>query len=159
MKVDVQSRVSSALPAPDVRRLIGRVRRALPKESRVQSPKLVLRSEALLRRVASRVELSVLFCGDARMRRLNRDFRRQDRTTDVLAFPAAEGALLGDIVVSVPYAARQARRRGQSRSREIERLLLHGYLHLLGYDHETDTGEMEAIEAALCTRLGLAGER
>jgi probable rRNA maturation factor len=92
------------------------------------------------------------------MRRLNRDFRRKDKTTDVLAFPAAEGALLGDIVVSVPYAARQARRRGEPRAREIERLLVHGYLHLLGFDHETDTGEMEALEAALRKRLGLAGK-
>ena len=100
----------------------------------------------------------MLFCGDARMRRLNRDFRRQDRTTDVLAFPAAGGALLGDIVVSVPYAARQARKRGEPRAREIERLLVHGYLHLLGYDHETDTGEMEALEGALRGRLGLAGK-
>jgi probable rRNA maturation factor len=145
MNVDVQSRVSSSLPAADVRRLINRVRRSLPKESKVQSPK-------------SKVELSVLFCGDARMRRLNRDFRRKDRTTDVLAFPAAEGALLGDIVVSVPYAARQARRRGEPRAREIERLLVHGYLHLLGFDHETDTGEMEALEAALRKRLGLVGK-
>jgi probable rRNA maturation factor len=92
------------------------------------------------------------------MRRLNRDFRRQDKTTDVLAFPAAEGALLGDIVVSVPYAVRQARRRGETRAREIERLLVHGYLHLLGFDHETDTGEMEELEAALRRRLGLAGK-
>ena len=74
----------------------------------------------------------------------------------MLAFPASEGSLLGDIVVSVPYAARQARRRGQPRSREIERLLVHGYLHLLGYDHETDAGEMERLEAALRKRLGLA---
>ena len=74
----------------------------------------------------------------------------------MLAFPASEGSLLGDIVVSVPYAARQARRRGEPRSREIERLLVHGYLHLLGYDHETDTGEMEALEGALRKRLGLA---
>lgn len=145
MNVDVQSRVSSAPSASEVRSLIGRVRRALPKESSIRSPK-------------SKMELSVLFCGDARMRRLNRDFRRQDRTTDVLAFPAAEGALLGDIVVSVPYAAREARRRGEPRAREIERLLVHGYLHLLGFDHETDAGEMEALEAALRKRLGLAGK-
>lgn len=91
------------------------------------------------------------------MRRLNRDFRRQDRTTDVLAFSAGEGELLGDIVVSVPYAARQARRHGESPSREIERLLLHGYLHLLGYDHETDDGEMDKLEAATRRRLGLSG--
>jgi probable rRNA maturation factor len=145
MNVDVQSRVSSAPPASDVRRLIERVRRSLSKVSKVQSPK-------------SKGELSVLFCGDSRMRRLNREFRRQDRTTDVLAFPAAAGALLGDIVVSVPYAARQARKRGEPSAREIERLLVHGYLHLLGFDHETDAGEMEALEAALRQRLGIAGK-
>lgn len=145
MNVDVQSRVVNAPSALGVRRLIERVRRLMPRESKVQSRR-------------SKVELSVLFCGDARMRRLNRQFRRQDKTTDVLAFPAASGALLGDIVVSVPYAARQARRRGESRSREIERLLVHGYLHLLGFDHETDTGQMDALETALRKRLGLAGK-
>ncbi|MGH9365343.1 MAG: rRNA maturation RNase YbeY [Thermoanaerobaculia bacterium] len=142
MIVDVQSRVSSAPRAPHVRRLIGRVRRAL-KASTVRSPE-------------SRVELSVLFCGDARMRRLNRVYRGKDKTTDVLAFPAGAGALLGDIVVSVPYASRQARRRGDRPSREIERLLLHGYLHLLGYDHELDGGEMDALEALARRRLGLS---
>ncbi len=98
----------------------------------------------------------MLFCGDARMRRLNRDYRGKDRSTDVLAFPAAGGPLLGDIVVSVPYASRQARRRGEPASREIDRLLVHGFLHLLGYDHETDLGEMEALESRVRLRLGIA---
>jgi probable rRNA maturation factor len=141
--VDVQSRVSSSPSASDVRRFISRVRRSLTKSSRVQGSK-------------SKAELSVLFCGDARMRRLNRVYRGKDRSTDVLAFPAGSGALLGDIVVSVPYASRQARRRGERPSREIDRLLLHGYLHLLGYDHETDTGEMDALEALARLRLGLS---
>lgn len=90
------------------------------------------------------------------MRALNRRFRGKDTPTDVLSFPAGQGELLGDIVVSVPYAARQARRRGERTQREIDRLLLHGYLHLLGYDHETDGGEMDALEAKLKRRLGLA---
>ena len=60
---------------------------------------------------------------------------------------AVAAGFLGDIVISIPYAARQARSRGESRTREIDRLLVHGYLHLLGYDHETDDGEMEALEA------------
>ena len=141
--MEVQSRVSSSPSALGVRRFISRVRRSLSRESRVQSPK-------------SKVELSVLFCGDARMRRLNRVYRGKDRATDVLAFPAGSGALLGDIVVSVPYASRQARRCGERPSREIDRLLLHGYLHLLGYDHETDTGEMDALEARARLRLGLS---
>ena len=104
-------------------------------------------------------EVSVLFCGDARMRGLNRRYRGMDRSTDVLAFaPDArpDRSFLGDIVVSVPYAVRQARLRGESASREMDRLLVHGFLHLLGYDHETDNGEMEALEARVRKRLGIA---
>ena len=100
----------------------------------------------------------MLFCGDARMRALNRRYRRKDRSTDVLAFPAGTNGFLGDVVISVPYASRQARRRGEPASREIDRLLVHGLLHLCGYDHETDSGEMNALEASLRRRLKL-GER
>ena len=89
------------------------------------------------------------------MRTLNRRYRRKDRPTDVLSFPSNNG-LLGDIVISVPYASRQAKRRREPPSREIDRLLLHGFLHLLGYDHETDEGEMDALEAKLRKRLNLA---
>jgi probable rRNA maturation factor len=89
------------------------------------------------------------------MRTLNRRYRRKDRSTDVLAFPAGGEELFGDIVISVPYASRQARRRGEPPSREIERLLVHGLLHLHGYDHETDDGEMDALEARVRRRLGL----
>ena len=91
------------------------------------------------------------------MRSLNRRYRRKDRSTDVLSFPGA-GRALGDIVISVPYAAREARRRGATTGAEIDRLLLHGYLHLLGYDHETDDGQMDALEARLARRLALSGE-
>ncbi|MDQ2870470.1 MAG: rRNA maturation RNase YbeY [Acidobacteriota bacterium] len=123
-----------------------------PRPARVRS--LLSRTARLTKARAQ--EVSVLFCGDARMRRLNRDYRGKDRSTDVLAFPAAGGPLLGDIVVSVPYASRQARRRGEPASREIDRLLVHGFLHLLGYDHETDLGEMEALESRVRLRLGIA---
>jgi probable rRNA maturation factor len=91
------------------------------------------------------------------MRSLNRRYRGKDRSTDVLAFPAnsaAEG-FLGDIVISLPYASREARRRAEPRAREIDRLLVHGFLHLMGYDHETDSGEMEALEGHLRRRLGI----
>ena len=77
------------------------------------------------------------------MRSLNRRYRGVDRTTDVLSFSLREGGfpsvqpdLLGDIVISVPRADRQASEAGHSLSREIERLLIHGLVHLLGYDHE-----------------------
>jgi probable rRNA maturation factor len=92
------------------------------------------------------------------MRSLNRHYRGKDRSTDVLAFPSGSGGdgFLGDIVISVPYAAREARRRDDTRAREIDRLLLHGFLHLMGYDHETDAGEMDALEHHLRRRLELA---
>lgn len=100
----------------------------------------------------------MLFCGDRLIAGLNRRWRGKDRPTDVLAFPAegVAAGFLGDIVISIPYATRQARRRGESRIREVDRLLLHGYLHLLGYDHETDRGEMEALEARLRKKFGIA---
>ena len=101
------------------------------------------------------MSVSVLFCGDRRMRTLNCRYRRKDRPTDVLAFPGSGGGLLGDIVISVPYAARQARRRREPADREIDRLLLHGFLHLCGYDHETDGGQMDRLEARLRRRLRL----
>jgi len=77
------------------------------------------------------------------MRTLNRRYRGKDETTDVLSFslreglfPAIQPDMLGDIVISVPVAVRQARREGHSVSREIDRLLVHGLVHHLGYDHE-----------------------
>jgi probable rRNA maturation factor len=137
--VDVQARVAGA-PAPT------RVRRTLEGAAKAA------RSKAR--------EVSVLFCADARMRSLNRRFRGKDKTTDVLAFPAeagaAAGGFLGDIVISVPYAGREARRREDTRAREIDRLLVHGFLHLMGYDHETDEGQMDALEGRVRRRLGLA---
>ena len=137
-EVDVRRAAAGAPTPARVRRLLSRLARAT--------------------RTAPR-EVSVVFCGDARMRVLNRRYRQSDRSTDVLAFPADRSAgHLGDIVISVPYAARQARRRREPRAREIDRLLLHGYLHLLGYDHETDDGEMDALEARLKRRLAI-GER
>ena len=92
-------------------------------------------------------EISIEFVGDARMRRLNRDFRQKDRTTDVLAFACREAGgpaspMLGDVVVSVPRAKRQAVSLEHSLSEELVRLLIHGLLHVIGYDHEL--GEKEA---------------
>jgi probable rRNA maturation factor len=142
MRVEVGSRVSGSPRPRRVRGLLSRIARAMRQSG--------------VRGLGPGVEVSVLFCGDRAMRTLNRRYRRMDRATDVLAFPAGDGRLLGDVVVSVPYADRQARRRGESRGREIDRLLLHGVLHLAGYDHETDDGEMDRLEAAIRRRLRLA---
>ncbi len=93
-------------------------------------------------------ELSVLLCDDQQIHALNRDYRGKDRPTDVLAFALQEGEalrgqehMLGDIVISVQTARRQAREKGHSIRYEITFLLAHGLLHLLGYDHQTDAEE------------------
>ncbi len=109
-------------------------------------------------------ELSVLFVGDRAMRTLNHEWRHIDRTTDVLSFSQREGRfaeirpeLLGDIVISVPRAERQAREAGHTLTREIERLLVHGLLHLLGYDHErgpAEAGRMRRRERQFMKRIG-----
>jgi probable rRNA maturation factor len=115
--------------------------------------------------------LGVRFAGDRGVRRANRAFRGKDQPTDVLSFPggaagaergggpevAAGGAggasgHLGDILISVPAARRQAAAAGHGAEREVRVLLLHGVLHCLGYDHEADGGEMERLERRLRRR-------
>lgn len=106
----------------------------------------------LLDTVAPEAEgLGVRFCSDREMRRVNRELRQQDKTTDVLSFPGEDG-YLGDILIALPVARRQAagaRPRSHTVERELKTLLLHGVLHCLGYDHETDQGEMERLERRL----------
>lgn len=99
--------------------------------------------------------LAVRFVGDRAIRGLNRSYRSIDRPTDVLSFPGGEtpeGSHLGDIAISVPAARRQAAERGHAVERELEHLLLHGVLHCLGYDHESDDGRMERLEHELRRR-------
>lgn len=124
------------------------------KSRRIPAARLarVLRGAARTLRV--RGEVSVVLCGDARMRSLNRRYRRKDRTTDVLSFegPGADEGI-GDIVISVATAARNSRRFGRSLDQELEILALHGFLHTLGYDHEADDGEMDRLESRLRERL------
>jgi probable rRNA maturation factor len=116
----------------------------------------VLRSAG--RRLRASGEVSVVLAGDRLLRRLNREYRGRDRTTDVLSFPGPGGEEgLGDVVISVPTAARHARRRGHSVQRELDLLALHGLLHVLGYDHETDDGAMDRLEARLRRELGVRG--
>jgi probable rRNA maturation factor len=98
--------------------------------------------------------LGVRFAGDRALRRANREFRGRDQATDVLSFPGEPGARshLGDILISVPTALRQAAAAGHHPEREVRLLLLHGVLHCLGYDHETDGGDMERLERRLRRR-------
>ena len=102
-------------------------------------------------------EVTVLLAGDIRLKELNRSFRGKNKPTDVLSFPSAangEGAA-GDIAISIETAARQAAEHGHTLAEELRILLLHGVLHLAGFDHETDQGEMRTRERELRTKLGL----
>lgn len=93
--------------------------------------------------------LSLVFCGNRAMRRLNRRFRKKDRPTDVLSFPLREKAFdgsyyLGDIIISVPKAFSQCGRIEAKLEKELDWLTIHGFLHLLGYDHGQGMKEEEA---------------
>jgi probable rRNA maturation factor len=113
--------------------------------------------------------VGVALVGDATMRRLNRRYRGVAHATDVLAFPGGSGEgpsgrrarpgpaadWLGDIVIARPAAARQARRYGHAAGVELRILALHGLLHLLGYDHAGDRGEMRRLEERLRRKAGL----
>lgn len=109
-------------------------------------------------------ELSILICDDATIHQLNRDHRGKDRPTDVLAFAMREGpalqgpsTLLGDVVISLPTALRQARARRRSLWDEVTLLLAHGLLHLLGFDHRDDREEREMNrQAALLCAAAVA---
>lgn len=95
----------------------------------------------------------ILFCDDREIESLNHRFLRKTHSTDVLSFPdgepASEEGYLGDIAISVDTAKRQAMRRNHSVEDEIHRLVIHGFLHLLGFDHEIDKGEMSQREISL----------
>ena len=110
-------------------------------------------------------EVHVLLADDATLRRLNKTFRGKDKATDVLSFPAGPSAvffgepegpeLAGDLAISLETASRQAKRFGHTLKEEVCILLLHGLLHLGGYDHEVDSGEMAARETELRHELKL----
>lgn len=104
---------------------------------------------------------TVAFVGDNRMKQLNELFRGKNTTTDVLSFPHEPDEFdpdkdnLGDIVISAEQAQKQAAENGLTLDGEIKQLILHGLLHLCGYDHETDNGEMNARELELREQLGI----
>ena len=111
----------------------------------------------------ARGTVTVVLTGDAAMRSLNRDWRGVDRATDVLSFPADDDGPrvrgrvrhLGDIVIATGVARRQALAAGHAYAIELKVLALHGLLHLLGYDHETDAGQMHRLERRLRRKGGL----
>lgn len=120
----------------------------------------------LARAFAKRLESEVtsgrpftcLVTNEAELRRLNREFRKQDHATDVLSFPSRQTlGFLGDIAISFPHAQRQAAEYGHAVGAEIEVLMLHGVLHLLGMDHEKDRGRMARAENRWRAAFGLPG--
>lgn len=103
----------------------------------------------------ARGAVTVAVVTDARVRALNRQYRKKDKTTDVLSFPSDDPGYLGDIAIAAGVAARQAHTAGHSLATELRVLALHGLLHLLGYDHEHDDGRMARLERRLRKRGGL----
>ena len=133
--------------------------------------------ESFLRRVRNELgleeeSLTVCLVSDAEIARMNEKFRKKKGPTDVLSFPTEarrrpvrvrrgsrpvkRGEYLGDIVISPATARRYAKKHERKLSTELQVLILHGVLHLLGYDHETDRGEMDRVERRLRKRFGLA---
>lgn len=102
-------------------------------------------------------EVTILLCDDIRIKGLNKSFRGKSKATDVLSFPAGENAegIVGDLAVSVATAARQAAEQGHTLEQELRILILHGMLHLAGFDHEADTGQMRHRETELRVKLKL----
>jgi probable rRNA maturation factor len=129
--------IASVLGKRDLNRFLARVKRALGLTG----------------------ECSVLLTGDERLRKLNLQFRGMDKATDVLSFPAfsdvSSTASGGDLAISLDIAAAQAREHGHALQVELKILMLHGLLHLAGYDHETDRGQMRRRETTLRKQLGL----
>ena len=119
-------------------------------------------TKALNAAPANGAGVTVAFVSDRAIRELNSRWRGKRVTTDVLSFPAGQnefekvgGLTLGDVVISVEQAARQAAEHDLSFETEVAQLILHGVLHLCGYDHETDKGEMNRLELRLRRRLGI----
>jgi probable rRNA maturation factor len=126
--------------------------------------KVLLTLEKMAKLKEEITEVSIAFIDDAAMTELNQKFRKKAKTTDVLTFPAddsynepaASGRPLGDIVISVDRARGQAFDEKHSLATEIRYLLIHGVLHALGHDHETDDGRMNASEEEVREQVGLA---
>jgi len=116
----------------------------------------IARLTAVLRGAADALavegEVALVLAGDRALRKLNHRYRGKDKPTDVLSFPGQEAGL-GDIVISVDSAAANAKQLGRTLPQELDVLALHGFLHVLGYDHETDDGTMERLEKRLRRRL------
>jgi probable rRNA maturation factor len=148
-----------AAKATSAKRAVVSVSPVPPKDIRLPSARTLGRFlSAAQEAVRLKGQVTVLLTTDAAIRRLNRQFRGKNKATDVLSFPA-EGVgaeeIAGDLAISVTTALGQAAEQGHSLSTEIKVLILHGLLHLAGYDHEVDSGKMARREKLLRAKLGL----
>lgn len=105
--------------------------------------------------VRLRGEVAVLVTGNREIQKLNKDFRKKDEPTDVISFPSDVKGVAGDIAISADIANKNALALGHEAAAELKILILHGMLHLAGFDHEADAGEMARKEAKLRKQLGL----
>lgn len=125
---------------------------AVPRLTRREVTSFVRKVLLALRKDEEITEVSIAFVDDDTMKGLNRKFRHRKTTTDVLTFPSDDSC---EIVISVDQARRQAAAEKHSIATEVRYLLLHGVLHGLGHDHETDNGEMNALELNVREKVGL----
>ena len=159
-----RARHERALPggrASDIHKMIEIINRQRSKP--INAKQLREFGERALRTIGSSKQVAtIVFVSDAAIRKLNNQFRGKDQVTDVLSFPseaepfeAENQSQLGEVVISVQRAADQAKQNRLTFSNEVEQLILHGLLHLCGYDHETDDGKMNRLEVKLRKKLGI----
>ena len=135
---------------------------ALPELDKLVADGLQATIEESGDKLPENAEVSLLFCDDARIRKLNLQFRGQDKPTNVLSFPGPEpletGRFLGDIAVAFETVAREAKEQHKTLEQHCRHMVVHGFLHLLGYDHEAEeeAEAMEAMEIQVLKRLGVA---
>ena len=129
--------------------------RRVPERAGLHREELEIFALSLRTIVAAGRDFHCRITGDAELRRLNRDYLGKDYPTDVLSFPSGEEHFLGNVAISRQRAAVQALEFGHSLTQELELLLLHGVLHLLGFDHERDQGQMDRAERRWRVKLGL----
>jgi probable rRNA maturation factor len=147
--VPASDRISAPDPFPLQVVLLNRQRRR-----RVRSDRLRRLLQGAARALGVSGEVALVLARDPAVRDLNARYRGKDKPTDVLSFPGPGGSAgLGDIMISVDTAERNARRLGRTLQRELDVLALHGFLHVLGYDHETDDGTMDRLERRLRREL------
>ena len=128
----------------------------LRKPAKDVSPAALARFAARAQKAARlRGEVSVLITGNREIRKLNREFRRRNKPTDVISFPSEADGIAGDIAISADIARANARELGHETIAELKVLILHGMLHLAGFDHEADSGQMARKETRLRRQLGL----